>query len=562
MIKVKCAAPLTWSNNVSRRYIMTLDGGPSSNTDKYGPGTRCYFTTETWSKEVEVPYGQWLPGDAGGTLGAHHIVYKDVGGKEHTYNSLQHLKGNGEVSADSNLAKFFYNSTNPSDGILTYNVRTGQLNGSTNWAWSWNHDGGDFVQVDHGTGYRRVFLYESFQDSRVKCLISIGRTHNFYKNRYYTVVDEFYDFYANWTVFYIVPATWGGGPNSYAMKIGRMMGDSKTVREPGGGNWEQLLINAAQRACEDVASHPLDTGSDGEFIPIPNLPSLQSLGNRVDAAARRIASLLPSWDQAHSELDETGRLADYASNNIPNWTALSARALEKYTGEFDGNGFAYLKDCKEFIPSIRKMRDQFAATAKGLKGRKLKMILAGIAGTYLSIHYGFKLFALDTEELLEATLSSTDGTVRHLNSHESYFRYNWDADRRYTIAFDKSPIIGTMREFLAKYDLLFNSHNAWDLVPYSFVVDWFTDLESALTSLDTYGQIRRDFQVAATIGTTRATKNVECNTDYCHGSVEVEYFNRFVSHDIVTPDIWAAADPGGFSKKHLVEGTALTAINL
>lgn len=556
MVKAACCAPLTYTDRTDIRFQTINYGSPRhAELDRImKTGLELVFTNKSVNIEEEVPYGHWKGKD----IGANHIIYKDVTGREHTYNALEHLKGSGTIWCDKDLARILNKpESDESWGALIYNASTRQLEGQTSYSWYW--DGSDqFYEVRTEDGQRHIQLYRSYQDDRWFAVISVWVVHRREKTLYMREVDDFYDTHVSCRCYSIEKGSlWDPSPDAWAYVDCPWWGTEYTHRDH---SYENIAVADARSWCENHlprSEEEFHKGYAFKFIDIPNV-NTTVLRSHVKTAAQHVKSLLPSWDVAYDECCATQKLSE--RDRIPAWTQLSARALEKITGEFDGNGFAYLKDCKDFIPSILQFKRAFTQQAQGLAKGKWKLVLAGMAASYLAIHYGFKLFAADTESLLEATMTNRDGTLKHVNSHMAYLHNDWQGDRRYTIAYDQSPILGTLREFLDKYDLLFRSENAWDLVPYSFVVDWFADIQTCLAVMDNYGSIQRNYQVAATIATTKSKKHFDCSTDYAAGHVVVEFFDRMVSHDVIPPDIFGASDVGEFSRTHLVEGAALTLV--
>lgn len=146
--------------------------------------------------------------------------------------------------------------------------------------------------------------------------------------------------------------------------------------------------------------------------------------------------------------------------------------------KFEGNMIAYVKEAvaiKESISGILKL----------LKGKPNKKTLASI---WLSSRYGITLTIRDTNDLISSVKqeigelgkvyytcrggSLSDDVVAHAKLYYSPSQQN-----------DMFSWI----EKLYSWDLLPTLDNLWDLVPYSFVVDWFLNVSDILDGIDSWG---------------------------------------------------------------------------
>lgn len=154
------------------------------------------------------------------------------------------------------------------------------------------------------------------------------------------------------------------------------------------------------------------------------------------------------------------------------------------------NTFMYLKEAMEMGSMIKSTID----SAMNLKRDPVKEL----ANLYLSWHYGYRLTYKDTKEIVEK-----------VNSELRKIRRDWAASRargHETITYpSNSPFAGSTAEWtfaakvwyrqyndiiapivntLYRWDLVPELGNIYDLVPYSFVIDWFVPLGDVLDKID------------------------------------------------------------------------------
>lgn len=143
---------------------------------------------------------------------------------------------------------------------------------------------------------------------------------------------------------------------------------------------------------------------------------------------------------------------------------------------FTGNTWVYAKELITIKESITGWIDLLTLHKPSSKE---------IASMYLSTRYGVRLTILDTIDLIEATFkairsdkrdilscrggSQVDGVTCHC---KLYYRRD-----------NSNDFLGFI-EWLYTWDLFPSLENLWDIVPYSFVIDWFLDVGKLLNKLD------------------------------------------------------------------------------
>lgn len=166
------------------------------------------------------------------------------------------------------------------------------------------------------------------------------------------------------------------------------------------------------------------------------------------------------------------------------WGDLAAEAYSTVPF-FTGNGVAYLTESL----ALGKQALDTASTLMGV-GADPRLI----ADLYLAFHYGWNLTAKDTLELADAIdrYTQINGDWQIAAATRREVQSQWTHDCRYTSYFslfgEESSIL---KQFLYLNDLYLDAANAWDMVPFSFVVDWFVPVGENIEKLENYNSFRQ-----------------------------------------------------------------------
>lgn len=207
---------------------------------------------------------------------------------------------------------------------------------------------------------------------------------------------------------------------------------------------------------------------------------------------------------------------------------------------FDGNGVAYIGDWAKVLPLVKGVLDSL----KSIKspGKAFSKVPKLVADNYLAWHYGARLMIQDTQDLYKA-LRTWNHTL------ENYSRYgqSWRGDNvsaHYSVAFYPAAVeeINFLR-VLKDFDLLPTASNVWDLIPYSFVVDWFTGLSSSIEALEMTNRMTKwSFAYVCQSSTTR----------WSNGLGNFKFYSRMYPRPVKP----VAPESGGLGN-HLLQGAAL-----
>lgn len=120
------------------------------------------------------------------------------------------------------------------------------------------------------------------------------------------------------------------------------------------------------------------------------------------------------------------------------------------------------------------------------------------ASVYLWYKYGLTLSIQDSQALVKAVRNSFDDSLRCNDpgkkfAYASQFtvsrvrKYEVRSTYRYKIAYEAYPaaVMNVIRE-LKRWGIYPTLENAWDMIPFSFVADWFTNLNEVLHEMDTH----------------------------------------------------------------------------
>lgn len=233
----------------------------------------------------------------------------------------------------------------------------------------------------------------------------------------------------------------------------------------------------------------------------------QSIARKAVEAHKRVASRIPNpppWTLVYK-----GSIRSFAINDIATALPPDAKRLVKkhmlpdvpHHGVFcalaqkaaeniqyvDINSVAFIKELRDQLGEIKALLDLIKAPLNPKKW----------ASFYLSCQYGTRLTIADVLELIQGIQLAArqnplgkKGAFNTCRARETFslatpgvlydsITYNYKICYR---PYDKG--IMSFIDRLSKWDLLPSLGNLWDLVPYSFVVDWFIDVGGMLESCD------------------------------------------------------------------------------
>lgn len=202
----------------------------------------------------------------------------------------------------------------------------------------------------------------------------------------------------------------------------------------------------------------------------------------------RLSSVGKDYEVEKVQLTHVG-LPDLFFRNIPvkSWGELAAQAYDTLPF-FQGNGIAYAQEAKELVQAV----DGTIDAIKALKHPTPK----AVADIYLSFHYGWKLTAMDTVELGEKVKDLVRNGRRQsrLTARDLSVEANTSVTRFLHVYYEPFGQVMGVTDLLQYFDLTPTLDNIWDMLPYSFVIDWLVnigDLASGVTNFFNATQVSK-----------------------------------------------------------------------
>lgn len=265
----------------------------------------------------------------------------------------------------------------------------------------------------------------------------------------------------------------------------------------------------------------------------PPVVSVRSLRAQIDTLIRRVR-------YAHLDMD----YLDYG--------LLAERACQKVDAN-QVNMVAFLRDLKNPVSMIPKLKNLLS--------------LKGNADNYLSVNYGLLPTVSDLQSIVKAFQRSLPYIDR--NGFKTYNALHTDVksrsgisqriEQRIKLAIDSvdSGFSGLLNS-LDNAGFLLTFENIYDLIPYSFVIDWFVNVGDFLERVDTRLQLLR-LPIRYTTSSSKSIRSA--NTDILDHSTltgmlsQVQYSRRTSNQCPVPPLPSIGLDIS--AQEHVLEGSAL-----
>jgi hypothetical protein len=254
----------------------------------------------------------------------------------------------------------------------------------------------------------------------------------------------------------------------------------------------------------------------------------------------------------------------------------------------DINMISFIKEQSELIKGgylrtlfHRDAAQEFDSVIKSTlsKPKKLRKAAKFVASEYLGMHYGTKLTALDYTDIAGAIidLSELTDATQTMGSKKFYHDFRFPDGTTGTVL---RRFKGTIRSLtdqdqtiaeaelrfmrkLYEVDILPTASNLWDLIPYSFVVDWFVPLGNKLEDIET-GHYLETLHPLECFYSTNATYTLHVDTPFARngkefhllGDISYKDYERKCSASF--PDnVPCVEDPSGMTVTHGIEAGAL-----
>lgn len=216
------------------------------------------------------------------------------------------------------------------------------------------------------------------------------------------------------------------------------------------------------------------------------------------------------------------------------------------------NMIAFLRDLRhptEMIPKLANLRS-----------------LKGLAGNYLSVNYGVLPTVSDLKAIVEACKRISPYLDRNgleiftsaQSASTSDEEYSYTLENRLKLAIAKED--SGLDEIVSRLDnigILPTFENLWDLVPYSFVLDWFLDVGKLLERIDTRMRLTRlNVEYVTMSRKDEIRKDLKWSSVFPFvGTISLGHYHRWVSDQCPVPPLSLHTSFDGFD--HWLESAAL-----
>jgi len=225
---------------------------------------------------------------------------------------------------------------------------------------------------------------------------------------------------------------------------------------------------------------------------------------------------------------------------------------------WSGNMLSYARDLTVVVKSAKEL----LSIGESLVGSKdLSKVAKSLADLFLSFKYGWYLSAKDTISLVQVDYDRQypNGRCKRSSSY-TYIRNGVPVIARCAVyCRPYSNYVHKLAGFCKALDMDFTLENLWDLVPYSFVVDWFLGIGSVLKRLDQISQLD-DYDIFLT-GKSLKTAIVAgsdkiLSSRSWFGPVTAKFYKRVYQTTPITPTLVSYRQPNQ-KFDHWLESTAL-----
>lgn len=341
-----------------------------------------------------------------------------------------------------------------------------------------------FGSQDMLFGYRGILSRSRNNDVHIKCTIRPAGPMRFVCVRY--VLDKIYDKntlqaidasgYA-WVYYYY--------PFKYSSKCWRYRSvnastASVEMPDPGVEVVDNHDFSFMDSYVEKVATNlarkeydALDSVEGLEFYPYNSYDCMAASSVPVDPSIVDVATWIKRANAVPSPSEREWQELAYEAVQNANYVAI--------------NSIAYIRDLPELFGELKALR-QVLGDPKDPKAW---------ASLILSANYGTRLTIHDTAELINAIIraarSAHKADKRQFATLRSRSGYSVTGpglmsghrELHYKIYHKRLPNEATsIVDSLYRWDLLPTAGNIWDLIPYSFVIDWFVNIGDGLELAD------------------------------------------------------------------------------
>jgi len=295
-------------------------------------------------------------------------------------------------------------------------------------------------------------------------------------------------------------------------------------------------------------------------------------GNLEELWSKGIPGRQSPWYNASSLVLKPATKAIFSPQHFRGWINTHAiPSLEEYPFDLEGISYGELamkasekvnRNQTNMIAFIRDLRDPKAMMLKLKNLRKLKTH----AGNYLAVNYGILPTISDLKEIAEAFKKRQPYLDR--NGWKTYNANHIvsSGSNGITVTLEQRIKLAIQDEDNGFVDLMNRVdssgfaptlENIWDLIPYSFVLDWFIDIGGFLERVDTRMRLARlDIKYATMSRKAIKTRNINFlpGTLYT-GTLSLVQYSRWTKDHSPVPPLFFQNTPT--VSNHWLEASAL-----
>lgn len=263
-----------------------------------------------------------------------------------------------------------------------------------------------------------------------------------------------------------------------------------------------------------------------------------------------------SWLPSLNLRDLQGSIAKFVRN-----ASLSPAPLPEIKGYGDlamdaaNNRFAITENFLESAIGLLSMKSLIKSLTSKIS--KLKDLPKEAANKFLALSYGVLPMQSDFEAIIKAV-----NRIPHQD------RFGYRVESATDTAFGNG-IRHTRRVHLSlsgpgpeitnpfrNAGFALTPENLWNIVPYSFVVDWFVDISAILSDIQTHSDFV-SLPVAYAMTSDKIIRDLVINEENCTGNLEIIAYSRQISENPPQPNYIGSSMSSPSAHKNWLEGSAL-----
>lgn len=246
-------------------------------------------------------------------------------------------------------------------------------------------------------------------------------------------------------------------------------------------------------------------------------------------------------------IDSSQQQKSARSEALRNQDALQSNWLENFTG----------------LQSPMKLLEPIRDIGIGIKKKDPKAIAKGLSAAYLSWKYviapaerDYQDVSQNAARLFKDHASSSKESITRQKAGVVEDNMSWTV--AYSMKMDDNPWAKIWNSLCA-FGIEPSAENLWALVPFSFVVDWFVPVGTALAECDAIDNLRFNYNNIMRCESFRVTDTLKCTQPGWSGDLDFCYYKRIVGVGVgeITPFTTATSINPALTSSQMAQGAAL-----